>query len=134
LLPNAKPVAFLYSIGYNELMITFINTASFRDWLSRLKDRKAKARISSRLRSALLGNFGDCAPVGEGVFEMRIHAGPGYRVYYTRRGETVYVLLAGGDKSSQVRDIAKAKSIANALREEEKKERNDDRENRTSGF
>jgi putative addiction module killer protein len=100
-------------------MITFISTAIFNDWLSSLKDRTAKARVASRLRSASFGNFGDCAPVGEGVFEMRIHLGPGYRVYYTRTGETVYILLAGGNKSSQARDIEKAKKLANTLRAEE---------------
>ena len=102
-------------------MITFISTAIFNDWLSRLKDRTARARVASRLRSASFGNFGDSAPVGEGVFEMRIHFGPGYRVYYTRTGETVYILLAGGDKSSQARDIEKAKKLAAALQDEEKK-------------
>jgi putative addiction module killer protein len=70
---------------------------------------KAKARILARLLSAALGNFGDCEPVGEGVSEMRIHVGAGYRVYYTRTGSTVYVLLAGGLKASQAKDIAKAK-------------------------
>jgi putative addiction module killer protein len=101
-------------------MITFISTRLFTDWLSRLKDRTARARVASRLRSASYGNFGDSAPVGEGVFEMRIHVGPGYRVYYTRSGETVYILLAGGDKSSQARDIEKAKKMASALRDEAK--------------
>jgi putative addiction module killer protein len=84
-----------------------------------LKDTTAKARIASRLRSATFGNFGDSASVGEGVFEMRIHVGPGYRVYYMRSGETVYILLAGGDKSSQARDIDKAKKLAIALRNAE---------------
>lgn len=68
-----------------------------------------------RIRSAEAGNFGDCEPVGEGVSEMRIHTGPGYRVYFTRRGETVYLLLAGGDKSSQKRDIVLAKKLAREL-------------------
>ncbi len=69
----------------------------------------------ARLRSASLGNFGDCEPVGEGVVEMRIHAGPGYRVYYGRRGRTVYLLLCGGDKSSQKRDIRQAKELFKQL-------------------
>jgi putative addiction module killer protein len=61
--------------------------------------------------------FGDCKPVGDGISEMRVHVGPGYRVYYVRKGDAVYVLLAGGDKSTQARDIKRAKSIADALRE-----------------
>jgi putative component of toxin-antitoxin plasmid stabilization module len=65
---------------------------------------------------AALGNFGDCEPVGEGVSEMRIHVGPGYRVYYVRTGSTVYVLLAGGTKASQAKDITKAKRMARELR------------------
>ncbi len=77
-------------------------------WLSDLADQKAKARILSRIRSATFGNFGDCEPVGEGVSEMRIHVGAGYRVYYARTGSTVYVLLAGGAKASQTKDIAQS--------------------------
>lgn len=74
-----------------------------------------RARILVRIRSAEAGNFGDCEPVGDGVSEMRIHTGPGYRVYFTRRGETVYLLLAGGNKSSQKRDIVLAKKLAREL-------------------
>jgi putative addiction module killer protein len=85
--------------------------------LSGLADQKAKARILARLRSATFGNFGDCEPVGEGVSEMRFHFGPGYRVYFVRTGTTVYVLLAGGDKSSQKQDMARAKNMARKLKE-----------------
>ncbi len=98
-------------------MNEFVRSSSFDAWFTRLADGKAKARVLARLRSATFGNFGDCAPVGDGVFEMRIHFGPGYRVYYIRSGGSVYVLLAGGDKSSQQRDIARAKEIARDLRE-----------------
>jgi putative addiction module killer protein len=87
------------------------------DWLNSLKDQKAKARILHRLSQAALGNFGDCEPVGEGVSEMRIHHGPGFRVYFVRHGAAVYVLLCGGDKSSQRRDIARAKRMARELKE-----------------
>jgi probable addiction module antidote protein/putative addiction module killer protein len=82
-----------------------------------LDDQKAKARILARLRSATFGNFGDCEPVGEGVSEMRIHVGAGYRVYYMRRGSTFYVLLAGGIKASQTKDIAKAKKNGSRIEE-----------------
>jgi len=85
--------------------------------LSALSDIKAKARILARLQSAAFGNFGDCEPVGEGVSEMRIHVGPGYRIYYVRVGATIYVLLTGGDKSTQNRDIVKAKRMALDLKE-----------------
>jgi putative addiction module killer protein len=94
----------------------FVRSSDFDAWLSSLTDQKAKARILARLLSATFGNFGDCEPVGEGVSEMRIHVGAGYRLYYTRTGSTVYVLLAGGLKASQTKDIAKAKKMARELK------------------
>jgi putative addiction module killer protein len=93
-------------------MNTFTRSSDFDQWLSNLADQKAKARILARLLSATFGNFGDSESVGEGVSEMRIHVRAGYRVYYTRTGITVYVLLAGGSKAAQKRDIAKAKKMA----------------------
>ncbi|HEY8012061.1 MAG TPA: type II toxin-antitoxin system RelE/ParE family toxin [Rudaea sp.] len=98
-------------------MLTFLRTAEFDAWLSRLKDPIGRARIAKRIRAAEFGHFGDCEPVGEGVSEMRVHAGPGYRLYYTRIGEVVYLLLAGGDKSSQRRDIKHALALARTLKE-----------------
>jgi putative addiction module killer protein len=95
---------------------TLLRSSDFHTWLSLLADQKAKARVLARLLSATFGNFGDCQPVGEGVSEMRIHVGAGYRVYYTRTGSTVYVLLAGGVKASQTKDIAKAKKMARDLK------------------
>jgi putative addiction module killer protein len=91
------------------------STEAFDDWLSSLADGKGKARILARINSATFGNFGDVVPVGDGINEMRIHFGPGYRVYYMRRDTKVYLLLAGGEKSSQKRDIARAKTIARLL-------------------
>lgn len=96
-------------------MLVFETTDVFKDWLFSLRDVKAKARILARIRSAEFGNLGDCAPVGEGVSEMRIHYGPGYRLYFKRRGDVVYLLLAGGDKSSQKRDIAAAFKLVKSL-------------------
>ena len=93
-------------------MYTVLASDEFGEWLAGLKDARGKARIAARIRSAELGNFGDTGSVGEGIFEMRIHFGPGYRIYYMRRGESVYLLLIGGDKSTQKRDIARAKAIA----------------------
>ena len=92
-------------------MITFIRTPEFDAWLKALRDPIGKARIISRIRSAEQGNFGDCEPVGDGVSEMRIHCGPGYRVYYSRRGQVVYLLLCGDSKSTQSRDIKQAKAL-----------------------
>jgi putative addiction module killer protein len=87
-------------------------TADFDRWLGMLRNRKAQARIIARIVSAQHGNFGDCKALGEGVSEMRIDFGPGYRVYFMRRGETAYLVLAGGDKSTQTRDVRRAKSMA----------------------
>ncbi|MFM9983556.1 MAG: type II toxin-antitoxin system RelE/ParE family toxin [Burkholderiales bacterium] len=99
-------------------MNTFLRTAEFDAWLSGLKDKIGRARIALRIRSAEHGNFGDCEPVGDGVSEMRIHVGPGYRAYFTRREKVVYLLLLGGDKSSQKRDIKRALEMARALDKE----------------
>jgi putative addiction module killer protein len=99
-------------------MNTFLRSDEFDVWLSALKDKAARARIVHRIRSAEHGNFGDCEPVGEGVSEMRIHTGPGYRVYYTRRRDVIYLLLLGGDKSSQKRDIKRAVQMVRALNTE----------------
>lgn len=97
-------------------MNTLSKSDEFDDWLRGLKDPVAKALIARRIERAEAGNFGDCEPVGEGVAEMRIHHGPGYRAYFTRRGEVVYLLLlGGGDKSSQKRDIRCAIEMARAL-------------------
>jgi len=90
-------------------------TAVFERWLSGLKDRQAAARVAVRISRAEQGNFGDTAPVGEGVSEMRIHYGPGYRVYFKQTGDKVFILLAGGDKRSQAQDIQTALSMAREL-------------------
>jgi putative addiction module killer protein len=94
---------------------TFLRSDVFNAWLSELTDNMGRARILQRIRSAEAGNFGDCARVGEEVSEMRIHIGSGYRIYFTRRGATIYLLLLGGDKSSQKRDIKRAIAMARDL-------------------
>ncbi|MDR5776602.1 MULTISPECIES: type II toxin-antitoxin system RelE/ParE family toxin [unclassified Caballeronia] len=98
-------------------MNTLLRSDEFNAWLSKLRHARAKARIAARLVSAQQGNFGDCKPVGEGVSEMRIDVGAGYRVYYTRTGTVIYLLLTGGDKSSQDQDIKRAIRMARELKE-----------------
>ena len=98
-------------------MYTLIRSPVFDEWLSGLRDQRGKARVLVRLTSAELGNFGDCESVGEGVSEMRIHFGPGYRIYFVRNGAAIYLLLNGGDKGSQDRDIERAKEMARSLKE-----------------
>lgn len=93
-------------------VIEVFESDAFKRLISGLRDRRAAARINARLRSVSMGNLGDTRSVGEGVSEMRIHYGPGYRLYFKREGETVVVLLCGGDKDSQQRDIARAKEMA----------------------
>ena len=94
-----------------------LRSKEFDEWLSGLKDRAAKARIVARLISVELGNFGDSQSIGEGVSELRLHFGPGYRVYYTLRGKVLVYVLGGGTKSTQKKDIAKAKTIAQTIEE-----------------
>jgi putative addiction module killer protein len=92
-----------------------LQTQVFSRWLLRLRDNKAKARIVARLEAVKCGNLGDSAPVGPGVSEFRIDTGPGYRVYFVRRKLVIIVLLCGGDKSTQRRDIARAQAMAKDL-------------------
>lgn len=96
-------------------MIEVRQTATYSAWFGSLRDRAAKARIDIRIRRISLGNTGDAKPVGEGVSELRINLGPGYRVYFVQRGSEYVVLLAGGDKSSQDNDIRQAKALAREL-------------------
>ncbi len=99
-------------------MKTLLTTGTFDKWFRKLSDKKARARIKARLRRIELGNPGDVRAVGGGVSEMRIHCGPGYRVYLIERGFEVIILLCGGDKSSQRKDIETAKALALQLKED----------------
>jgi putative addiction module killer protein len=87
-------------------------TAVFSNWMARLRDHRARAKIAARIDRLALGNPGDVKPVGEGLSELRIDYGPGYRVYFVNRGQTLIVLLCGGDKSTQTKDIRAAKRLA----------------------
>jgi putative addiction module killer protein len=101
-------------------MIDVRKTDEYLTWFDSLKSSQVRAKVMVRIRRLSLGNPGDVGPVGEGVSELRIHYGPGYRVYFVREGNTVVVLLGGGDKSTQKEDIAAAKKLARRLREKSK--------------
>ncbi len=99
-------------------MIEIRETDIYHGWFETLKDPRAKARIDVRIRRISLSNFGDVRPVGSGVSELRIDYGPGYRVYFTQRGNILVILLCGGDKSTQSTDIQQAHDLARTLEEE----------------
>ncbi len=100
-------------------MIELKQTETYQKWEARLRDKRAKTIIAARLMRLAEGLPGDVEPVGEGVSELRIHFGPGYRIYFQRRGNLLVVLLCGGDKSSQFRDIAAAKKLAKEWSEQD---------------
>ena len=96
-------------------MVEVRQTEVYARWFGQLRDRRARARINARIRRLSMGNAGDARPVGRGISELRIDYGPGYRVYYVQRGQALVILLAGGDKASQVRDIRRATELAGDL-------------------
>ena len=112
----SRPLHMLYGISYNTAMFTVLRSATFDRWLKGLRDRRAVNRIVARLLAAEDGNLGDVRPVGEGVSEMRIQHGPGYRIYFITRDAELIILLCGGDKDSQRRDIQRAKRMATEWR------------------
>jgi putative addiction module killer protein len=99
-------------------MIEFLQTETFRKWRIRLRDERIRALIASRLDRLAFGNAGDVKPVGQGISELRIDHGPGYRIYFMKRGNTIIILLCGGDKNSQAKDINTAKRLAEEWSEE----------------
>ena len=100
-------------------MHTVRQTQEFQAWLDHLSDKRAQVRIAARIRLAELGNLGDWQPLGGNVSELRVDIGPGYRLYFMRRGKAGIILLLGGDKSTQKRDIKRAQSIAGKLEMEQ---------------
>ncbi|WP_174803215.1 type II toxin-antitoxin system RelE/ParE family toxin [Martelella limonii] len=96
-------------------MANVLQTETFSEWLSQLRDRPARARIIARIRRIEQDNLGDVKHLGQGLSEIRIHHGPGYRIYFSRDGETIVILLCGGDKSTQQRDIGKARALMKGL-------------------
>ena len=101
-------------------MIAIYSTEEFDTWFNNLRDKQTQKRVQIRIDRAEQGNFGDCKPVGEGVSEMRIHYGAGYRIYFVQRGLEMVILLAGGDKSKQQKDIQMALKLARELAGETK--------------
>lgn len=93
-------------------MFEIHQTGTFTDWFDRLRDIRAQARITARLRRLSAGHLGDVRPVGGSISELRINYGPGYRIYFIRKGNAIILLLCGGDKSSQDKDIQRAKELA----------------------
>ena len=102
-------------------MIEFKQTETFRRWRTRLKDTRIRALIASRLDRLAFGHAGDARPVGAGVSELRIDHGPGYRIYFQRRGNAIIILLCGGDKSTQAKDIETAKRLSREWSDDEEK-------------
>jgi putative addiction module killer protein len=111
-------VAKMYLFGYTSQMYQVQQTDIFEKWLSKLKDRRATAKVLVRIESLRQGNTGDSKSLGSGLHELRMHFGPGYRVYYTRKSGLVILLLCGGDKSSQSKDIARARKVLTELKAE----------------
>lgn len=104
-------------VPYKGQVISLEQSAEFTRWLKNLRDRDGRVRILKRLRRLGDGQFGDVKPVGDGVHELRMFFGPGYRAYFMQQGDTVILLLVGGDKDSQAGDIARAKALARKVRD-----------------
>lgn len=104
-----------HGVSYKGQNVVILQTPDFRDWVKKLRDRQARLRIYDRLKRLADGNFGDTKSVGDGVQELRMRFGPGYRIYYLWQGDVLIILMNGGDKDSQVRDITKAKKIAKEI-------------------
>jgi putative addiction module killer protein len=123
--PSRRAAAGLKTVAFGLLlaMIDVRQTSAFSEWLEELRDSRAKAAIVARIKRLSFGNPGDVRPVSEGVSELRIDCGPGYRLYFVRRGLQLILLLCGGDKSTQAKDIEKAKALARTWIEEEHQER-----------
>lgn len=105
----------MYPHGYTLPVIEVLQTEHFRRWIGRMRDPGARARILARIIAVEEGHFGDWRAIDRTVSELRVHAGPGYRVYFTRQGDTLVILLAGGDKRSQRRDVDTARRLAAEL-------------------
>jgi putative addiction module killer protein len=112
-------LACSYPQGYTESVVSLRRTEEFARWLRGLRDLRAKAFIQARIERLICGNPGDVRPLGAGVSELRIHYGPGYRVYFQQRGSMLVILLAGDDKSTQAKEIKSAQDLALNFKEDE---------------
>ncbi len=112
-------------VSYSRQMIEVVQTDEFETWLLKLKDRRGQLRIVQRIDRLAEGNPGDVRPVGQGISELRLNVGPGYRIYYLQEGDTLVLLLCGGDKSTQQNDIEKAHELAEEWRADKTKEEED---------
>lgn len=110
-LGDVPGVEFLISVNYSWQMLELYTTEEFDKWFKKIRDRRGRARIQARIDRLEMGHFGDAVSVGDGVFELRIFFGPGYRVYCAQQSSVVVILLIGGDKDSQRQDIEKAKEL-----------------------
>lgn len=120
--PEREPSTPPGSVSYSRQVIEVVQTGEFETWLKKLKDVRGKARILRRLDRLAQGNPGDVRPIGKGLSELRLDVGPGYRVYYLQDGDTLILLLCGGDKSTQQKDIDQAHELAEQWRQDKKKE------------
>lgn len=109
----------MYPHGYNQLMYQITETEEFSQWLRGLKDVRTRLRLIKRLRRASLGNLGDVRSVGDGIFEMREFFGPGWRMYYLQKDLMLVLMLGGGEKSTQTRDIQRVKILAREVLNED---------------
>lgn len=118
----SDPLGEPQSVGYSRHVVEVVRTDEFASWLEKLKDLSGKGRIIRRLDRLAQGNPGDVRPIGKGLSELRINVGPGYRVYYLQDGDILILLLCGGDKSTQQKDIEKAHELATEWLADRKKE------------
>lgn len=123
---GCRPLAPHLVVRYNRHMVMVRRTQVFERWLNGLKDKSGRSRILLRLDRLAHGNAGRVAPIGRGLSELKINAGPGYRVYFMQNGDELILLLCGGDKSSQSKDIADARELAAQWRAHQKKEDSND--------
>lgn len=120
--PDREPSTLHHGVSYSRQVIELVQTDEFETWLKKLKDVRGKARILRRLDHLAQGNPGDVRPIGKGLSELRLDVGPGYRVYYAQDGDALILLLCGGDKSTQQKDIDLAHELAERWRDEQKLE------------
>lgn len=120
--PDRQPSTLGQGVSYSRQVIEVVQTDEFETWLKKLKDVRGKARILRRLDRLAQGNPGDVRPIGKGLSELRLDVGPGYRVYYAQDGDALILLLCGGDKSTQQKDIELAHELADRWRDERKVE------------